>query len=270
MQKNKIPNIVMKAVKTIKETLVALGIFSLIFFMLLLLTKADLVEVFFATTVLSTAISLPVLIGMEEKHQMKNKNNVRIIGEIIDVQSEDFLFEGESYKEFTVRSGRKSGICDVIPVFVPYKYIEHVETGKRVFIEGKYVSFNERENGKSHLVLIVCAKYIREEKFRQDEDRIVMEGYICSPPVFRKTPSGIDICDLMIANNNENGTSNYIPCLTWWKDARESSLFKVGDYVKYIGRIQSRIYEKKLNDGEIEFRTAYEVSIGGIIKHEES
>ena len=90
------------------------------------------------------------------------------------------------------------------------------------------------------------------------------EGYLCKPPVYRRTPRGKEICDLMIAcNEYDLRRTDYIPCVAWWTEAREAANFKVGDYVSIIGRIQSRIYQKKLSGDEIELRTAYEVSVRG-------
>lgn len=201
---------------------------------------------------------------------MKNRNDVTLIGTIKDVQPIEFVFDGESCKAFTVEIKRKSGNCDLIPVFATPKYEERIEVGKHVFVAGDYISYNKRGNERTHLILMVRAKYVREEEIRSDENKIVMDGYLCKSPVLRKTPSGIEICDILIANNNGNGGTYYIPCVTWWSRARETSMFCTGDRVKYIGRIQSRIYEKKLKNGEIEYRTVYEVSIRGIEKYEKS
>lgn len=193
---------------------------------------------------------------------MKNKNDVKLVGEIVDVEISDIA-------GFTIEAERKSGNKDLILVVAPEKYLEHLKIGNRVFVVGKFGSRNVHYSGKSHLQLNVYAKYIRQENFLDDKNTILMDGYLCKPPVYRKTPIGKEICDLMIAcNEYDLRRTDYIPCIAWWKEAREAADFKVGDFVKIIGRIQSRIYHKKLSGDEVELRTAYEVSIGRIIKHE--
>lgn len=191
---------------------------------------------------------------------MKNKNDVKLVGEIVDVEISDIA-------GFTIELERKSRNKDLILVVAPEKYLEHLKIGNRVFVVGKFGSQNVYCSGKSHLQLNVYAKYIRQENFLDDKNTILMDGYLCKPPVYRKTPMGKEICDLLIACN-DNEETDYIPCICWFENARMASGFKVGDYVKFLGRIQSRIYQKELPGGELEFRTAYEVSIGRIIKHE--
>lgn len=191
---------------------------------------------------------------------MKNKNDVKLVGEIVDIEIGDIA-------GFTIEVERKSGNKDLIPVIAPENHLEHLRIGNRVFVVGKFGSQNVKYSGKSHLQLNVYAKYIRQENFLDEKNKIVIEGYLCKPPVYRKTPIGKEICDLIIACN-DNEKTDYIPCICWLENARMASGFKIGDYVKFLGRIQSRIYQKKLPGGEMEFRTAYEVSIGRIMEHE--
>ena len=156
------------------------------------------------------------------------------------------------------------------PVAIPERMAENRKIREHIYIEGKYTSYNKKENGKSHLILEVKAETLLDgDGSADDENKIILEGYLCKPPVYRRTPRGKEICDLMIAcNEYDLRRTDYIPCLAWWKEAREAADFKVGDFVKIIGRIQSRIYHKKLSGDEVELRTAYEVSIGRIIEHE--
>lgn len=198
-----------------------------------------------------------------------NKNKVQIFGVIMGIQPGTFFKDGEKFVRFYIGVKRTSGNVDLLPVIVEEEYMGGLKVGHRVYIEGKYISFNKHENGKSRLILEIQPEVFGKTDEENDENKIVLEGYLCKPPVYRKTPMGKEICDLIIACN-DNEKTDYIPCICWFKNARMASGFKVGDYVKFLGRIQSRIYQKELPGGEVEFRTAYEISIGRIMGNEES
>lgn len=55
-----------EVVKTMEEMLVGIGLFAIIFLLILAATPADIVGVFFVATVLFTIVFLPILIEMEE------------------------------------------------------------------------------------------------------------------------------------------------------------------------------------------------------------
>ena len=65
--------------------------------------------------------------------------------------------------------------------------------------------------------------------------------------------------------------SDYLPCIAWGRNARFVKNFSVGDKVSVTGRIQSRDYQKRIND-ELITKTAYEVSLNKIelIKEDEN
>lgn len=199
-----------------------------------------------------------------------NKNEVQLYGTLMDIQPDVFFKDDKKFKRIYIEVKRTSGAVDLLPVIVREGLSDAFPIGGHVYIEGRYISSNKHENGKSHLILEIkegIISYGNEQE--RDENKIILEGYLCKPPVYRRTPSGKEICDLMIAcNEYDLRRTDYIPCIAWWEEARKSSNFKVGDYVKIIGRIQSRIYQKKLSGDEVELRTAYEVSIGRIIEHE--
>ena len=198
-----------------------------------------------------------------------NKNEVQIYGVIMDIQPGKFFKDGEKFVRFYIGAKRTSGNVDLLPVIVEEKYMVGLKIGKHIYVEGRYSSSNKHENGKNHLILEIKAEKIGLEDYENDENKLILEGYLCKPPVYRRTPSGKEICDLMIAcNEYDLRRTDYIPCIAWWKEAIEAADFKVGDFVKIIGRIQSRVYQKKLSGDEVELRTAYEVSIGRIIEHE--
>lgn len=199
-----------------------------------------------------------------------NKNEVQLYGTLMDIQPDVFFKDDKKFKRIYIEVKRTSGAVDLLPVIVREGLSDAFPIGGHVYIEGRYISSNKHENGKNHLILEIkegIISYGNEQE--RDENKIILEGYLCKPPIYRRTPSGKEICDLMIAcDEYDLRRTDYIPCIAWWKEAREAANFKVGDFVKIIGRIQSRIYHKKLSGDEVELRTAYEVSIGRIIEHE--
>ena len=199
-----------------------------------------------------------------------NKNEVQIYGVIIDIQPNVFFKNGDKFKRFYVGTKRISRNVDLLPIAIPERMAENWKIGEHIYIEGKYTSYNKKGNGKSHLILEVKAEtLLGGDGSADDENKLIPEGYLCKPPVYRRTPRGKEVCDLMIAcNEYDLRRTDYIPCLAWLNEAREAANFKVGDYISIIGRIQSRIYHKKLSGDEVELRTAYEVSIERIIEHE--
>ena len=137
-------------------------------------------------------------------------------------------------------------------------------TGEFLMVTGQFRSYNRHEEQKNRLVLSVFAReaeFIDEEPDGAKTNTILLDGYICKLPVYRKTPLGREIADLLLAVNRPYGKSDYIPCICWGRNARFASAFRVGEHVQLIGRIQSREYMKKLSETETEKRTAYEVSV---------
>lgn len=199
-----------------------------------------------------------------------NKNEVQLYGTLMDIQPDVFFKDDKKFKRIYIEVKRTSGAVDLLPVIVREGLSDAFPIGGHVYIEGRYISSNKHENEKNHLILEIkegIISYGNEQE--RDENKIILEGYLCKPPIYRRTPSGKEICDLMIAcNEYDLRRTDYIPCLAWMNEAREAANFKVGDYISIIGRIQSRIYHKKLSGDEVELRTAYEVSIGRIIEHE--
>ena len=102
------------------------------------------------------------------------------------------------------------------------------------------------------------------EELQEKSNQIFLDGYICKNPVYRKTPLGREIADLLIAVNRSYGKSDYIPCICWGRNARFASGFEIGAHVEIYGRIQSREYIKKIGEEETEKRMAYEVSVSKI------
>lgn len=193
-------------------------------------------------------------------------NQVTICGEIISEFSYSHQLYGEKFYAVNVKVPRYSDNSDTLPVIVSERLVDTREDliGLFVRVEGQFRSYNRHDEVKSHLVLSVFA---REIEFVDDltlgelGNSIYLDGYICKEPIYRKTPLGREIADLMLAVNRPYGKSDYIPCICWGRNARYASEFKVGERCAVQGRIQSREYIKKLEDGNAETRIAYEVSV---------
>lgn len=197
-------------------------------------------------------------------------NQVNIIGEI----SSEFEFShevyGEGFYNFNVLVPRLSENEDVIPVTVSERLIDvhdnHI--GEVVDVLGQFRSYNRHLDGKNRLVLTVFARELilvgEEQEIVKNPNSIFLDGYICKPPLYRTTPFGREITDLLLAVNRAYNKSDYIPCICWGRNAKYASEFKVGQKVKLWGRIQSRNYQKRLTEEQFIQKIAYEVSISKI------
>lgn len=161
---------------------------------------------------------------------------------------------------------RLSNSEDRIPVMISDRLIDVSEdySGEFIMVSGQFRSYNRHDEQKNRLVLSVFARevsFIEEELDGAKTNSILLDGYICKLPVYRKTPLGREIADLLLAVNRPYGKSDYIPCICWGRNARFASAFEVGEHVQVLGRIQSREYVKKLSEIDTEKRVAYEVSV---------
>ena len=193
--------------------------------------------------------------------QVIENNQVIMAGEIVSefVFSHEVFGEGFYMLEISVR--RLSNSYDVIPLMISERLIDVTRDyrGETIAVSGQFRSYNRHEEKKNRLVLSV---FVRELEFVEEEpessrtNQIFLEGYICKMPVYRKTPLGREIADLLVAVNRPYGKSDYIPCICWGRNARYASGFEVGAHIQLWGRIQSREYTKKISEEEIERRIA--------------
>ena len=193
-------------------------------------------------------------------------NQVTIMGEVVSGFTFSHEVFGEGFYMVDISVKRLSNSRDLIPVMISERLIDVTQdyTGKFLMVTGQFRSYNRHEEQKNRLVLSVFAReteFIDEEPDGAKTNTILLDGYICKLPVYRKTPLGREIADLLLAVNRPYGKSDYIPCICWGRNARFASTFQVGEHVQLIGRIQSREYMKKLSETETEKRTAYEVSV---------
>ena len=184
-------------------------------------------------------------------------------------------FMEKNFTYFDLSVPRLSGNADNIPITISERLLveEDLEIGKNVIIEGQFRSYNSYENEKNRLVLTVFAKEIKfgnedEEEFKPSKENssneVILDGFICKKPIYRKTPFGREIADVLLAVNRAYNKSDYIPCIAWGRNARFCENIPVGTEVRIIGRVQSRQYEKKYEDGTSEIRIAYEVSVASL------
>ena len=193
-------------------------------------------------------------------------NQVSIMGQI----ASKFVFShevfGEGFYMLDILVKRLSNSCDRIPVMISERLLDITQDyqGEYIQISGQFRSYNRHEEKKNRLVLSVFAReisFVEEENDKMKTNQIFLDGYICKAPIYRKTPLGREIADLLLAVNRPYGKSDYIPCIAWGRNARYASGFEVGARVKVWGRVQSREYTKKLSETECEKRIAYEVSV---------
>ncbi|MBD5472762.1 MAG: single-stranded DNA-binding protein [Lachnospiraceae bacterium] len=193
-------------------------------------------------------------------------NQVVIMGEIVsDFQFSHEIF-GEGFYMIDVKVPRLSESSDIIPLMVSERLIDVEEDykGLNITVQGQFRSYNRHEERKNRLVLSVFAReieFVDETPESSKTNQIYLDGYICKEPIYRKTPLGREIADLLLAVNRPYGKSDYIPCICWGRNARFASGFTVGTRCEIWGRIQSREYIKKISEEDAQKRVAYEVSV---------
>ena len=199
-------------------------------------------------------------------------NHLILVGKIVSEQKYSHEIYGEKFYSFNLEVIRLSSNTDIIPITISERLLTDVDLtiGKEVEVEGQFRSYNNYENEKNRLILTVFAKEINEVNVNEDPDKdvitneVTLVGYVCKKPIYRQTPFGREIADLLLAVNRAYNKSDYIPCIAWGRNARFCQKIEVGTEVKVVGRVQSRSYEKKYEDGTVETRIAYEVSIASM------
>lgn len=196
-------------------------------------------------------------------------NSLILVGKVTSEKEFSHEIYGESFYSFNLEIPRLSGTADMIPITISERLLTNfeLEVGKEVVVEGQFRSYNTYEDTKSRLILTVFVKEIRE-KNEEEEIKIPNEvqliGHICRKPIYRKTPFGREISDILLAVNRAYNKSDYIPCIAWGRNARFCADMETGTEIKIVGRVQSRAYEKKHEDGTVEAKTAYEVSVSSL------
>ncbi len=198
-------------------------------------------------------------------------NHLVLVGKVVSEKAYSHEIYGEKFYLFNLEVVRLSSTTDIIPITISERLITDIDLsiGKELEIEGQFRSYNNYENEKNRLVLTVFAKEVKEVEINEDDketitNEVELTGYICKKPIYRQTPFGREIADILLAVNRAYNKSDYIPCIAWGRNARFCQNMEVGTEVKLVGRVQSRTYEKKHEDGTTETRIAYEVSVASM------
>lgn len=201
-------------------------------------------------------------------------NQVNIIGKVHSGFEFSHEVYGEGFYNFFVLVPRLSENEDIIPITVSERLIDvnKDHLGEMIEVTGQFRSYNRHVEGKNRLVLTVFARELRiigeDEDINKNPNYIFLDGYICKTPLYRTTPFGREITDLLLAVNRPYNKSDYIPCICWGRNAKYASEFKVGDKIKIWGRIQSRSYQKRISQDEFVQKVAYEISISKMEKEQ--
>jgi len=211
-------------------------------------------------------------------------NYLTLVGKVTGDKKFSHEIYGERFYVFNLDVARLSGNSDIIPITVSERLVtdEMLMQGKNLLVKGQFRSYNSYENEKNKLILTVFAKDVMEVEETEAEEEnemvkkdmitneVVLVGFICKKPIYRQTPFGREIADILLAVNRSYNKSDYIPTIAWGRTARFCQNLEVGIKVRLVGRVQSRMYEKKYEDGTVESRVAYEVSIGSLEVVEEN
>ena len=196
-------------------------------------------------------------------------NKIFLEGKVISELEFSHEMYGEGFYSFNLEVMRLSDSVDHLNITVSERLLNDVEIsiGKEVIVEGELRSYNKFIDGSNKLILTVFARNIQPciEKSKNPNE-IYLDGYICKEPVYRTTPFGREIADLLLAINRAYNKSDYIPTIAWGRNSRFCKSLNVGDHIKVWGRLQSREYQKKISETEVVKKVAYEVSISRMEK----
>lgn len=195
----------------------------------------------------------------------ENNNNVLIKGKIVKLPTYSHTVMGEGFFEMYVEVKRLSDESDVLPVTISERLIEGFGLGDEIGISGQFRSYNKLDGEKSKLMLTIFVKELIDPSDISAVNQINMIGYICKEPIYRTTPFGREICDVLLAVNRAYNKSDYLPCIAWGRNARFVKDLGVGEKLEVQGRIQSRKYQKKTENGDIETKIAYEISLSSVV-----
>lgn len=191
-----------------------------------------------------------------------NENQAILTGEALLEPAFSHSSHGEDFFCTSVKSLRLSGAEDVINVITSRSLLERcpIHAGDRITVYGEVRSYNNRSGVGSRLVITLYARELSYDPVGADENRLSLAGVLCKTPVYRLTPLGREIADLILAVNRRYGRADYLPCIAWGSLAARCARMNTGDAIRLEGRLQSRAYTKVIEGGEVK-RVAFEVSI---------
>lgn len=196
---------------------------------------------------------------------MINNNEIVLSGTCLKEPEYSHSVKGEDFYSTVMEIKRLSDKSDVLNLTLPKGLFGKIKPGGHYRIKGQLRTYNRFCNNRTMLVLTVFVKDAEVCHTAVYQNEIVLNGYICKSPIYRTTPFNRQICDILLAVNRGFNKSDYIPCIAWGSNAFFAAGLKVGANIAVKGRLQSREYEKQLEDGKVEKRTAYEVSVASIM-----
>ncbi len=194
---------------------------------------------------------------------MENPNNhMTACGKLESAPVLSHEVMNEAFYTGTLIVKRLSGTVDRLPITLPGKLIAdtHLPLDSLLLVSGQVRSYNKVVDGTGRLMVTLFVQSVSVTNDHETLNRVDISGALCKPPIYRSTPFGREICDMMLAVNRAFGKSDYIPCIAWGRNAQYASRFEVGDRIRLSGRLQSREYQKLLDNGEYIVRNAFEVS----------
>lgn len=204
----------------------------------------------------------------KEKNGKRKKymaNEIKLAGTIVTEAKFSHKSYGRKFYEFYISVERLSKKFDVLPCFIQENLLNEIHLNEKIVLYGEIRTWNEHKENKNHLVIHVYVQSVSEYK-GDDENFVELQGFICKMPIYRKTPRGRYLTELLMASNRVTSwKSDYIPCIVWNENALKTSYMEIGDKITITGRLQSREYKKKLSQAEFELHEAYELSVSQIL-----
>lgn len=196
-------------------------------------------------------------------------NKIYLEGKVMSELEFSHEMYGEGFYTFNLDVMRLSDSVDTLNITVSERLLSDMQLiiGSDVIVEGQLRSYNKFIDGSNKLILTVFARNIEPCMERsKNPNEIFLDGYICKEPIYRTTPFGREIADVLLAVNRAYNKSDYIPTIAWGRNSRFCQTLEVGDNIKVWGRLQSREYQKKVSENEVIKKIAYEVSISKMEK----
>lgn len=203
-----------------------------------------------------------------QTEELQTSNNVKVSGTVIEKPIFSHNLFGEGFYTFKVSVKRLSEKEDILPITISERLFDLslINVGTNVKIDGQIRSYNNYDEieKRNKLIITIFARNLEifdgNDEFIDIND-IVLDGFICKAPVYRTTPFGREIADVLLAVNRSYNKSDYIPCISWGRNAKFCEQLSVGSSVRICGRLQSRVYQKKMSDNEVIQKIAYEISV---------
>lgn len=138
-----------------------------------------------------------------------------------------------------------------------------IKEGSRVEVTGAIQTYKDIATGRTQLFVWAYIVAAEGHYTGQEFNNVYITGEVAKVPKYRETPKGRRITDiaLRIPSVFTPGFYSYIPCITWETVADRAQWLEENTTVYLEGRLQSRDYVKRYQDGRAELLTTWEVSV---------